>query len=98
VVFTPPQGTTAGQVSLKQPMKIQNSIPTTVRAVALACAFSLAAVSTSHAVFVDLPSPTPEVPGVLLGGLTATGGGTIVEFLSSPFLNAFNGGILNTCR
>jgi hypothetical protein len=77
-------------------MKIQNSITATFRAAALVSAFSLVAASISQAAFVGLPSPTPEVPGVLLGGLTATGGGSIVASQSQPFATAFNTGVFNT--
>ena len=77
-------------------MTTKNRISTTVRAAALVGAFSLIAVSTSQAIFMGLPSPTPEAAGVLLGGLTATGGGTIVATKSEAFTNAFNAGTLNT--
>jgi hypothetical protein len=59
-------------------------------------ALSLVATTASQAAFVGLPSPTPEVPGVLLGGLTATGGGSIVASQSQPFATAFNTGVLNS--
>ena len=70
-------------------------LTTTFKVATLAVALSLIA-SASQAAFVSLPSPTPEVPGALLGGLTATGGGTILASLSSPFTNAFTSGVYNT--
>ena len=76
-------------------MNKPKAITVTLRAVALVGAFSLVAAS-SQAAFVGLPNPTGEVPGVLLGGLTATGGGTILASLSEPFSNAFNTGTFNT--
>src|SRR5678815_3036270 len=76
-------------------MNKSKTITVTLRAAALVGAFSLVATSISQAAFVGLASPTPEVPGALLGGLTATGGGTIVASQSSPFVTAFNTGILN---
>jgi hypothetical protein len=45
-------------------MKIQNSITTTVRAVALSGAFSLLGGFTAQAAFSGLPPGTPETPGV----------------------------------
>ena len=69
-------------------MNKPKAITITFKAAAFIGAFSLIA-SVSHAAFVPLASPTPEVPGALLGGLTATGGGTILASLSSPFTNAF---------
>src|SRR5678815_906951 len=77
-------------------MNKSKTITVTLRAAALVGAFSLVATSISQAAFVGLASPTPEVPGALLGGLTATGGGTIVASQSSPFVTAFNTGILNS--
>ena len=76
-------------------MNKPKAISTTFKAAALVSVFSLIS-SVSQAAFVALPSPTPEVPGALLGGLTATGGGSIVASASSPFTNAFTSGIYNT--
>jgi hypothetical protein len=69
-------------------------ITKTVRAAALVGAFSLIAVATTQATFTALPSPTPEFPGVT--PLLDAGGGTVVDFKSSSFTNAFNTGTLNT--
>ena len=70
-------------------------ITTTFKAAALMGAFSLV-VSVSHAAFVPIPSPTPEVPGAILGGLTTTGGGTVLAFQDSAFSNAFTSGTLRS--
>ena len=59
----------------------------TFRVAALVGAFSLIALSTSQAAFVGLPSPTPETPGVALGGLTTIGVGTVVAFQSQAFVD-----------
>ena len=62
-------------------------------------AFSLIALSASQAAFTLLPSPTPEVPGVMVGAVQPTGGGTIVDFQSRSFTappNAFTDGTLNS--
>ena len=73
-------------------MNKPKAISTTFKAAAFFGAFSLIA-SVSQAAFVPLSSPTPEVPGALLLGLTATGGGTVLATLDSPFTNAFTSGI-----
>ena len=70
-------------------------LTTTFKVATFAVAFSLIA-SASQAAFVSLPSPTPEVPGALLGGLTSTGGGTVLAFRDSAFTNAFTSGTLRS--
>ena len=70
-------------------------LTTTFKVATFAVALSLIA-SASHAAFVSLPSPTPEVPGALLGGLTSTGGGTVLAFRDSAFSNAFSSGTLRS--
>ena len=78
-----------------------NPITATVRAASLVSAFSLIALSTTQAAFVALPSPTPETPGVSLGGLTGGLTGTVIAFQSNAFVDnalptPFATGILNS--
>lgn len=80
-------------------MNKPTTITTAFKAAALMGAFSLIAVSASQAAFTPLPSPTLEVPGVSVGAVQATGGGTIVAFQSQNFTsppNAFTDGTLNS--
>ena len=70
-------------------------LTTTFKVATFVAAFSLIA-SVSQAAFVSLPSPTPEVPGALLGGLSSTGGGTVLAFRDSAFSNAFTSGTLRS--
>ncbi len=69
-------------------------LKTSLKAVAFTGVFSL--IASAQAAFVALPEPTPEVPGALLGGLTLTGGGTVLASQTSPFANAFTTGTLLT--
>jgi hypothetical protein len=82
--------------SNKTHMNKPNAFTQTLRAAALIGAFSLVATSASQAAFVGLPSPTPEVPGAALGGLTATGGGTVLADQTSSFSNSFSTGSLRS--
>ena len=80
-------------------MNKPTTITTAFKAAALMGAFSLIAVSASQAAFTLLPSPTPEVPGVMVGAVQPTGGGAVVASMSQSFTappNAFTGGTLNS--
>jgi len=52
---------------------------------AIASALSLLLTETSQAAFTALPSPTAEFPGVSLGPVQATGGGTVLATLDTAF-------------
>lgn len=65
-------------------MKIQNSITITVRAIALAGAFSLVASSQVQAAFALLPAGTPEVPGVAVP-IEAAPTGTVIATHNEAF-------------
>ncbi len=69
---------------IKTLMTIQ-TMSTTIRILALAGSLSLLATSSSSAAFANLPSPTDETPGVLLGAVQATGGGTVLSVLDRTF-------------
>jgi hypothetical protein len=77
-------------------MKIQNSITTTVRAIALTSAFSLVAVSAAQAAFVPLPTGTPETPGVVLDPNTAGLTGTVLAVRDASFADTGTPPPLNT--
>jgi hypothetical protein len=66
----------------------------TFKSAALMGAFSLIIATASQAAFVALPSPAD--PPVALGGLTLTGGGTVLATLSTPYTAPFSNGTLNT--
>jgi len=83
-------------------MKIQYPITITVRAIALASAFSLLGGITANATFAPLPAGTPETPGV--GVPVATAGdvtGTVIAFKGVGFTDTgtpppVNTGVLNS--
>ena len=76
-------------------MKIQNSITITVRAIALASAFSLVAGTTATAAFSLLPPGTPEFPGVAVP-TDAAPTGTVLAVRDAGFSDTGTPPPLNT--
>ena len=82
-------------------MTIQKPILTTVKAVALAGAFSLIGFSTTQAAFVALPFLMPETPGTALMAPMPSPTGKVIDFKSVAFVDnalptPFASGILNS--
>jgi hypothetical protein len=76
-------------------MKIQNSVTITVRAIALASAFSLVGGITAQAAFTALPPGTPETPGVVVP-IEAAPTGTVLKIRDAAFSDTGTPPPLNT--